>query len=618
MALQDPNFDTHRLEQNFEDQIPRTVMDQGPRKRQRTSEEYTAIQGSAPKRSAGERQIEVISLIDDDDDPPPVPYTNPGMAPAPNMDIQTPDAQYQEVFQAHDLQNAPFENLSSPSPEPPMETERNMPDLSKFAHPAPAPMKAGNSSDDIVPITEPVLCKEQADLVDLILSGQNVFYTGSAGCGKSTVLKSFVKRFAERGLRVNIIAPTGRAALDINGTTTWSYAGWTPDHHKKPLKDLKAAAHGKFVQQRLTDTHVLVIDEISMVENLHFERLNVIMKEARNSDKAFGGVQLIVTGDFCQLPPVKPFRHCIECGRELFANREQTEYTCRQHGVYYDIDKWAFRSTAWKECNFEHVNLTNIHRQSDEVFIKILQKLRVGHPLLPADIHLLLNHESETRNAIRLFATRAEVQRVNMEMFNRLRSKARTYKCLDHFRWNERHRHLENKGQRGPDGSMNALRDHRFDPQIQLKQGMLVVLLHNLDIAAGLVNGSQGTIQGFEPYDKNKMPKATENARKGRGRELELDTAILGVPVLGGDYAGLRETQIKEYILQAEHKAWPIVTFLNGVKRTIYADCTVNEQGDEAPFSLLSRTQIPLMAAWAMTTHKSQVSDPSQIQVRTH
>ena len=610
-APQDPDFDTHQPGQHLEYQISQTVMDPGPRKRQRASEEYTTIHGSAPKRSAGERQVEVISLIDDDDDLPLAPYANPGMASAPNMDIQTSYAQHQEVFQAHGSQDAPLEIPSSPSPEPPMQAKRKMPDLSKFAHPAPAPKKSGNSSDDIVPITEPVLCKEQADLVDLILSGRNVFYTGSAGCGKSTVLKSFVKRFAERGNRVNIIAPTGRAALDINGTTTWSYAGWTPDHHKKPLKDLKAAAHGKFVQQRLTDTQVLVIDEISMVENLHFERLNVIMKEARNSTKAFGGVQLIVTGDFCQLPPVKPFRHCIECGRELIANREQTEYTCRQHGVFYDIDKWAFRSTAWRECNFEHVNLTNIHRQSDEVFIKILQKLRVGHPLLPADIHLLLNHDSETRNAIRLFATRAEVQRVNMEMFTRLRSKAHTYNCLDHFRWNEKHRHLENKGQRGPDGSMNALRDHRFDPQIQLKQGMLVVLLHNLDIAAGLVNGSQGTIQGFEPYDKNKMPKATENARKGRGRELELDTAVLGVPVLGGDYAGMRETQIKEFILQAEHKAWPIVTFLNGVKRTIYADCTVNEQGDEAPFSLLSRTQIPLMAAWAMTTHKSQVSDSS-------
>lgn len=82
--------------------------------------------------------------------------------------------------------------------------------------------------DDVVPIVEPPLCKEQADLVNLILTGRNVFYTGSAGCGKSTVLKAFVKRFKERHLTVDIVAPTGRAALDINGSTTWTYAGALP------------------------------------------------------------------------------------------------------------------------------------------------------------------------------------------------------------------------------------------------------------------------------------------------------------------------------------------------------------------------------------------------------
>lgn len=196
----------------------------------------------------------------------------------------------------------------------------------------PPPADPNNPTTDIVPIVEPPLCPEQAELVDLILNGRNVFYTGSAGCGKSTVLKAFVKRFRDMGKFVRIVAPTGRAALDINGSTTWTYAGWSPDSHKKPLKELKKAAHGKFVAKRFQETDVLVIDEISMVENLHFERLNAVMQEARGNDAAFGGVQLVVTGDFCQLPPVKPFGHCIECGRELVKNKAETEYTCRTHG----------------------------------------------------------------------------------------------------------------------------------------------------------------------------------------------------------------------------------------------------------------------------------------------
>lgn len=414
---------------------------------------------------------------------------------------------------------------------------------------------SGSPAADIVPIVEPVLCPEQADLVDLILSGRNVFYTGSAGCGKSTVLKAFVKKFAERGIKVNILAPTGRAALDINGSTTWTYAGWTPDAHKKPLKRLRADAHGKYIRQRLTDTDVLVIDEISMVENHHFERLNHLMKEARNNElKAFGGVQVVVTGDFCQLPPVKPFRHCIECGRETIMNKEGTEYRCRAHGTYKDADKWAFASSAWRESNFAHVNLTQIHRQSDMAFIKILNKLRLGVRLPHADVDLLLNHESETRNAIQLFATRAEVNRVNEERFRVLRSTERRYQCLDHFKWNDAHGNLKMKGElKALDGSLQALAEHRFESQIRLKKGMLVVLLHNLDLNAGLCNGSQGVIQGWEPLDLAKLPKVA-TSREQRDGFTTRDTTVLQ-----GDHAAFREWQVHDYAQQMEYKAWPIV-----------------------------------------------------------
>jgi hypothetical protein len=157
------------------------------------------------------------------------------------------------------------------------------------------------------PITEPPLCEEQRRLVSTIMSGRNVFYTGSAGCGKSTVLKNFVKRLKAQTVwkggehkepkQVDIIAPTGRAALDINGSTSWTYAGWNPDSMKKPLEKLKEAAeHGKWIRKRLRATDVLVIDEVSMMENHHLERLNEIMQSARGNVRAFGGVQLVVTG----------------------------------------------------------------------------------------------------------------------------------------------------------------------------------------------------------------------------------------------------------------------------------------------------------------------------------
>ncbi len=118
------------------------------------------------------------------------------------------------------------------------------------------------------------LCKEQTDLVETIISGKNVFYTGSAGCGKSTVLRSFVRCLRGLGKRVHIVAPTGKAALNVNGSTFWTYAGWTPNIMRKPMKDVFAACHEKRTWDRFNETDVLVIDEISMMENFYFERLN--------------------------------------------------------------------------------------------------------------------------------------------------------------------------------------------------------------------------------------------------------------------------------------------------------------------------------------------------------
>ena len=451
---------------------------------------------------------------------------------------------------------------------------------------------------------DPPLCPEQAALVDLVASGKNIFYTGSAGCGKSTALKAITKRLRSMSKTVRIIAPTGCAALQVNGTTTWTFAGWTPNHHKRSLEELRGAAHGKYVWKRLNEVNVLIIDEISMIENLHFERLNELMKEARGNKRAFGGIQVIVTGDFCQLPPVKPFEHCIQCGRELIRGSSEfgTIFSCRMHGDYYEKDKFAFRSRAWQECNFDHVQLTTIHRQNDETFIRILQKCRIGQRLSEPDIDLLMDHECMVHHATKLFATRDEMNKVNRAEFERLKGLNHIYWCLDNFFWQQAHPHLQWKGVRKPrdgpqsKGPLKALEDHRFPECVQLKKGMLVVLLVNLDLESGLCNGSQGIICGFEQNDPKLLPKAKTNSAEDPANRVF------------GEHARLKEEQIKLFITDpgTRYRTWPVVRFHNGRVRTIYADCSISELGDDRPHSLLCRTQIPLAPAWAMTIHKSQ------------
>jgi ATP-dependent DNA helicase PIF1 len=213
-----------------------------------------------------------------------------------------------------------------------------------------------------------------------------------------------------------------------------------------------------------------------------------------------------------------------------------------------------------------------------------------------------MDHKCNVQNATQLFATREEASRVNMVAFNKLKSENHIYWCLDTFQWQSKeHPHLKWKNKRRPVGSesrqpLEALKEHRFEEMLQLKRGMLVVLLVNLDLELGLCNGSQGLLCDFEPYNQSRMPKA--RYRLSDEKEARLY----------GDHAQLKETQIRLFIegAMAGQKLWPVVRFHNGQKRTIFAECSIAELGDESPYSLLCRTQIPLAPAWAITIHKSQ------------
>ena len=349
---------------------------------------------------------------------------------------------------------------------------------------------------------------------------------------------------------------------------------------KRSIKELEQDAIKKRVKRRLQETDVLVIDEISMMENHHFERLNRIMRKARERDEAFRGVQLIVTGDFCQLPPVKPFQFCLVCGKSL-VNVAPGTRQCAAHGKVFTQNLWAFCSSAWKQCEFVNVYLHTIHRQSDIDFITLLGSLRLGKPLSMADRDLLLNHESNTEGAVKLFPTRRKVDKVNRESFDSLSTDILTFTCHDDFDWKQ-HPDVEAKGQRNPDGSLIALNEHRYARSINLRAGMLVVLLVNVDIAAGLVNRSQGIIICFEKLGTRQLPEQK------------------------GNYKDLKSSLMQTFARPVDEIQLPVVRFTNDRETIIFPDCTLSEVGEVRPYSLISRTQVPLMAAWAMTVHKSQ------------
>ncbi|KAK4161744.1 P-loop containing nucleoside triphosphate hydrolase protein [Cladorrhinum sp. PSN259] len=458
----------------------------------------------------------------------------------------------------------------------------------------------------------PPLCDEQLQIIEQAKNGRNICYVGSAGSGKSTVLHELRKQLEDQGKVVQVLSPTGIVALQINGITTYNFAGWTPNDAKRSLKELvipqddddgKQRGMKKARLRRLSVVDVIIIDEISMVENSFFTRLDFLLKEAKGwKDKAFGGAQIIITGDFFQLPPVLPIQHCVTCGTELRDSFKDQRYrSCRTCECRFKKEaKFAFCSDAWEECDFLYMTLKKIHRQTDARFRDLLQKCREGSRFTNDDIDVLTRQKPglDKKKATKLFPTKKEVRQVNRAAFDALPYESVEYRCYDMFikQNKDTPNYFADKYDRPEAGTLVKLENHRWETKLGLKQSMRVMLLHNLDINGGLCNGSQGEVVGFEPLEDSKVPTAQSNSNPSG--------------TIVGTYKHQREDAIRIFAnvckAQDGFPGWPVVQFDNGVKRTIYPECTANEVGTTRPYSLLCRAQVPLTAGYAWSIHKSQ------------
>jgi ATP-dependent exoDNAse (exonuclease V) alpha subunit len=188
-------------------------------------------------------------------------------------------------------------------------------------------------------------------------AGRNCFLTGMAGTGKSTTLRAFIRDSIKR---VDVTAPTGVAALNVGGMTIHRFCGMmlgpqpgqsNEDYYEVLRRDPRRSILAGF--NRVRRCEVLVIDEVSMLPGRQLDFVEFLFRRLRGRDEAFGGCQVIATGDFLQLPPVR-----------------------RKDSEPYD---WAFQSQAWEAAEFKTISLEIVRRQDEPAFVRALSEFRVGH-----------------------------------------------------------------------------------------------------------------------------------------------------------------------------------------------------------------------------------------------
>ena len=308
---------------------------------------------------------------------------------------------------------------------------------------------------------------KQETALKLMKAGENVFLTGSAGAGKTYTLNQYINYLKARKVPVAITASTGIAATHMNGMTIHTWAGIGI---KDTLSDddLKRMKERKYLKEHLENAQVLIIDEISMLHAKQLNLVNQVLKYFKESDEAFGGIQVIAAGDFFQLPPV---------GRNSEQNR----------------DKFCFMSTAWVEAKFRVCYLTEQHRQDDSALNDILNAIR-AQSIQPQHIQALQSTRDQDigETYTRLYTHNMDVDSINFQHLNAIEGTDHQFVAVADG--NEKLIETLKSSVRAPD-------------ELTLKKHAKVMFVKN-NFDMGYINGSLGEVIGFEEDDQlGMLPK---------------------------------------------------------------------------------------------------------------
>jgi len=288
---------------------------------------------------------------------------------------------------------------------------------------------------------------KQNEALTILKSERNVFLTGQPGTGKTYLINQYIEWLIDNGRVPNVTASTGIAAIHVGGATLHSWAG-VRDDNNLTAENVTDILENPWARERICKTEILIIDEISMVSANLLNAASLIASKAKGNDKPFGGIKIVVVGDFFQLPPVK--------------------------------GEFAFTAESWKQADFEVCYLTDQYRQADKVFNDILTGIRKGE-LNDEQKQILRDRvvdDVSGVDAVRLDTHNAKVDKINEMKLDRLPGKPNLYEMTAD----------------GNEKAIIALKKNCLSPErLFLKVGAPVLFTKN-DKDKQWVNGSQGKV----------------------------------------------------------------------------------------------------------------------------
>lgn len=331
-------------------------------------------------------------------------------------------------------------------------------------------MAAENLSEDYFKI------KEHIQL------GHNVFITGPGGVGKSFYINKLKEEYKDE---IVLTSTTGVSSYNLKGTTIHSFTGIGVFKHgdkvDSVIKKLKKYKTYETVKTRVRKHSIIVVDEVSMLGKGFLELINEILKELRGNDRLFGGLQVIFTGDFLQLPPIN--------------------------------DEFCFTSHIWKQLKLKTIYLTKMYRVNDPVYTSILERARLGKTTKEDNQELCRRlfaykkylkdmeeqDEKDPQNILTiqptfLYSKKINVEDKNMEELYKNKNELLIFKS----QYTDKHKSCK--------VDFDKLNDNLY-----LKIGAQVMLNVNLDIDAGLVNGSRGVVTSYNSDTKELKVKMLNN-----------------------------------------------------------------------------------------------------------